>query len=149
MIILIIVIKREAWDIGNLHHHRNHHHHHCNYHHYLIIIIIIIMIMLIIIVIRREAQDTVAPQVREAVWPVTSFIVTLNSGASSLMMHYDADDDVDEDYGKDEHNHDLASDLFHSDLEFMYFQYDDDEMMMVMFDDPDYYDHGLASVLFR
>ena len=33
-----------------------------------------------IMVIREEVQDTVAHQVKEAAWPVTSFIVTLSSG---------------------------------------------------------------------
>ena len=33
-----------------------------------------------IMVIREEVQDTVAHQVKEAAWPVTSSIVTLSSG---------------------------------------------------------------------
>ena len=35
-----------------------------------------------IMVIREEVQDTVAHQVKEAAWPVTSFIVTLSSGTT-------------------------------------------------------------------
>ena len=60
-----------------------------------------------IMVIREEVQDTVAHQVKEAAWPVTSFIVTLSSGITifwnnSGIVSDDSSSDEEDEEGTEE-----------------------------------------------
>ena len=58
-----------------------------------LIIILLFLIIIIIAFIREGVLATVSPQVKEAVWPATSFIVTSSSGGLNyqvyILDHYD------------------------------------------------------------
>ena len=55
--------------------------------------LLLLLIIINIALIREGVLATVSPQVKEAVWPATSFIVTSSSGGTNyqvyILNHYD------------------------------------------------------------